>query len=94
MRTTVTIDPAVEGLIKKAMAARRHSFKRVLNDALRKGLADVEGDDEAPFEVRPHDMGFRPGVDPASMSSLADELEVDAFVELTRQLIANDARQA
>jgi hypothetical protein len=53
----------------------------------------MEADDEPPFEVRPHDMGFRGGVDPARLNSVADELEVGAFVELTRRLVLIETRQ-
>ena len=38
MRTTVTLDPDVEALIRRAMAAQGVSFKRALNNAIRAGL--------------------------------------------------------
>lgn len=87
MRTTVTIEPAVERLLRKAMAVRGHGFKRTLNDALRAGLADIEGDDEPPFEIRARPLGLRPGIDPTRLNSLAGELEDEAFVELTARLL-------
>jgi hypothetical protein len=31
-------------------------------------------------------MGLRPGIDPARLSDIADEMEADAFVALTRRL--------
>lgn len=40
MRTTVTLDPDVEELIRRAMHRRRASFKRVVNDGLRLALRD------------------------------------------------------
>ncbi len=89
MRTTVTIEPAVERLLRKAMAVRGHGFKRTLNDALRAGLADVEGDDEPRFEVRARPLGLRPGIDPTRLNSLAGELEDEAFVELSSRLRAH-----
>ena len=39
MRTTVTLDPDVERLVKDAMRERGLSFKQALNEALRRGLA-------------------------------------------------------
>ena len=38
MRTTVTLDPDVESLIREAMKERAISFKEALNDAARIGL--------------------------------------------------------
>jgi hypothetical protein len=38
MRTTVTLDPDVEALIRAAMRERGLSFKEALNSALRAGL--------------------------------------------------------
>lgn len=38
MRTTVTLDPDVEALIRSAMKQRGLSFKAALNSALREGL--------------------------------------------------------
>jgi hypothetical protein len=38
MRTTVTLEPDVEALIRTAMKTRGLSFKDVLNSALRAGL--------------------------------------------------------
>ena len=39
MRTTVTLDPDVEALIRGAMKERGLSFKEALNSTLRAGLA-------------------------------------------------------
>ena len=39
MRTTVTLDPEIEKLIRETMRQRGVSFKRALNDAIRAGLA-------------------------------------------------------
>lgn len=69
------------------MRARGQSFKQVLNLALRKGLADVAGDEqEPPFEIHARPMRVRAGLDPARLNSLADELEIDAHADLTRRL--------
>ncbi len=39
MRTTITLDPETEALVKKAMAERKFSFKQVVNEAIVRGLA-------------------------------------------------------
>ncbi|PXY28100.1 antitoxin [Prauserella muralis] len=38
MRTTITLDPDVEALVRKAMAERGLSFKEAVNSALRAAL--------------------------------------------------------
>lgn len=40
MRTTVTLDPDVEELIRREMHQRRASFKEVVNEGLRLALRD------------------------------------------------------
>lgn len=64
------------------------SFKKVLNQAILKGLANdsIESDDE-PFVVKSRPMGLRPGYDAGQLNSLADDLEADAFLELTNDLL-------
>jgi Arc/MetJ family transcription regulator len=42
MRTTVTLDPDVEALIRRAMKERGLSFKEALNAALRAGLTPAK----------------------------------------------------
>jgi hypothetical protein len=39
VRTTVTLEPDVEALIRRAMRERGVSFKEAVNDAIRHGLA-------------------------------------------------------
>ena len=81
VRTTVTLDPDVATKLK-ALSHRRHaSFKETLNDVLRRGLAADGARKTAPrFKVEPHAGGFRPGVDPARLNQLVDELDVERFV--------------
>lgn len=87
MRTTVTVDQDVEQLLRQAMHQTGQSFKTTLNLALRRGLASVAPvRPEAPFVVAAQSMGLRAGFDPAELQQLGDELEVDAFLELTRRL--------
>ena len=39
VRTTITLDPETEALVKKAMKERDLSFKEIVNDAIQRGLA-------------------------------------------------------
>jgi hypothetical protein len=80
MRTTVTLDPDVAAKIKDLAHRRRATFKETLNDLIRRGLtAQRSGARPERFVVRPHAGGFRPGVDPAKLNQLLDELEVEDF---------------
>ncbi len=93
MRTTVTVDPDVEQLLRQAMQQTGKSFKATLNQAIRKGLAGTPLTvPEAPFEVSPQSMGLRAGIDPVELQQLGDELEVDAFLDLTRRLLEDSDR--
>jgi hypothetical protein len=42
MRTTLSLDPDVAAMLKKAVAAGKKSFKDVVNGALRVGLAAID----------------------------------------------------
>jgi hypothetical protein len=87
MRTTVTLDPDVDRLLKQAMQAEKQGFKEILNQALRRGLAHLAPAKSAtPFAVDARPMGLRPGLDPARLHDLADDLELEAFAASTRKL--------
>ena len=87
MRTTVTLDPETERLLREAMRQRGQSFKEVLNRAVVQGLADLQHDGgDVPFVPQTFPMGLRAGNDPAHLSALGDDVEVDAFLELSRRL--------
>lgn len=87
MRTTVTLEPETERLLREAMHQRGQSFKETLNQAVTRGLADLLCDsDKTPFVPQSFPMGLRAGHDPARLNSLGDELEVDAFLDLSRRL--------
>lgn len=76
MRTTLTIEPEVAQLLRRAMRRSGKSMKVVVNDALRLGLGARTKTARAPrFKVEPHDFGLMPGIDPDRLNQLADELE-------------------
>jgi predicted transcriptional regulator len=93
MRTTVTLDPDVERLLKEKARRSRQSFKQVLNNAIRQGLRedDVAARPKKAFRVKARPMRLRVGIDPARMSEVGDELEVEAFLETTRRLRENSS---
>jgi hypothetical protein len=74
MRTTVTLDPDVELLIKRAMEERGLSFKQAINEAIRAGTTGPGRGITAIFPT--HDMG-EPLVDVTKALRLAGDLEDD-----------------
>ncbi len=86
MRTTVTLDKDAERLLRAAMHSRRKSFKETLNDAIRSGLGAKPASGRRPrFVIEARPMGLRPGIDPASLNKLADELEVEGILAKNRR---------
>ena len=80
MRTTVTLDRDAERLLRAAMHDRRKSFKETLNDAIRTGLGAKPLPKHRPrFVIKARPMGLRPGIDPAGLNKLADDLEADGI---------------
>jgi hypothetical protein len=55
MRTTITLDPDVEELVRREMHERRVSFKQAVNDGLRAGLRDARPTED--FETPTFDLG-------------------------------------
>lgn len=87
MRTTLTLEPDVERLLKQAMHGEKTGMKETLNAALRRGLAHhAPAAPARPFVVEARPMGLRAGLDPARLHDLADELELEAFALTTRRL--------
>ncbi len=88
----MTLDPDVEWLLRRAMEQTQESFKATLNQAIRRGLASTECEpDEEAFVVVPKDMGLRPGIDATKMQEISDEMDIDAYLEITRRV---EERQA
>lgn len=81
MRTTVTLEPDTEAIVRRLMRERGLSFKAALNEAIRAGAARTAGSRTA-FRTRTFDLGApRLPIDKALR--LAAELEDD---ELLRKL--------
>ena len=82
MRTTLSLDDDLAGLLKERAAAMGISFKAMVNQAIRTGL-DAEATTRSTPAPRtiPHSYGFRPGTDLDKLNQLADELEAEELRE-------------
>jgi hypothetical protein len=84
----VTLEPDLAKKIKALAHRRGVSFKQALNEVLRRGLSAPGGlasqDARTRYTVDPHRGGFRPGVDPAKLNQLVDQLEAEDFVAKVR----------
>lgn len=81
MRTTVTLDPDTEQVVRARMVAQGINFKRALNDAIRDGAAGrrrVEA-----FRTTTFDLG-EPAVDLTHALRVATELEDEAILSRIR----------
>jgi hypothetical protein len=85
VRTTVTLDPDVELLVKRQMRERGVSFKQAVNDAIRAGLGRGRGRSRPSARTPTFPMSLRPTIDLDKALRLAGELEDQ---ELLRKLAA------
>lgn len=72
MRTTVTLEPDTAALVQRTMREQRRSFKDVVNDAIRRGLAPTTA--RSPVSLPTHRLG-PPLVNLDKALQLAGELE-------------------
>lgn len=77
VRTTVTLEPDVEALVRKAMSERDLTFKEAVNVAIRAGLAT--GPRPGPYRVPARNLGV-PLVPLTKALQLAADLEDDEIV--------------
>jgi len=71
VRTTVTLDPDAEQLVKQAMKDRGLTFKEAVNEAIRSGLAPRG---RRRPRIPTYDMG-QPKIDLTKALQIAGELE-------------------
>ncbi|MGH7573322.1 MAG: CopG family transcriptional regulator [Gemmatimonadota bacterium] len=74
MRTTLTLDEDVAAKLRAEARASGRSFRDVVNDAIRQGLASrYVAESAEPFRVTTRDLGnLRPGL---SLDDIGDLLE-------------------
>jgi hypothetical protein len=87
MRTTVTLDPDVEKLIRRAMRESGEPFKQVLNRAVRNGLPPIpprkSKKSAKRFRLPTFHMG-KPLVDLTKALKLAGDLEDEEIIAKMR----------
>jgi hypothetical protein len=82
MRTTLTLDDDLAGLLKQRARELGIPFKEAVNRAIRAGIGGDTATRRHPApKTLSHSFGFRPGIDLDKLGQLADELEAEAFAE-------------
>ena len=82
MRTTLTLDDDLAGLLKQRARELGIPFKEAVNRTIRAGIGDATATRRHPApKTISHSFGFRPGIDLDKLGQLADELEAGAFAE-------------
>ncbi len=83
VRTTIALDDDLAEKLQNLAHKRRSSFRKVVNEVLRRGLSG-----QAPRRTPVHevqvdtfDSPFRAGVDPLRLNQLVDDLEVERDFE-------------
>lgn len=77
VRTTLTIDDDLAGILRRRARELDKPFKEVVNLTLRNGLMRTMTPSSHHVTVRPHDFGSSPGLDMDRLNQLADELQVE-----------------
>jgi hypothetical protein len=75
VRTTLTLEDDVAAKVKATVVRTGATFKDVVNEALRLGLAVAERPPAHTFAVQPQSLGLRPGLNLDCISALLEELE-------------------
>jgi hypothetical protein len=81
MRTTVTLDPDAEALVRRHMRERGVSFKQAVNDLIRAGSR--AGREPSPFTTATADLGT-PTVNLDHALRLASEIEDEELLRKMR----------
>ena len=79
MRTTIALDDDLAEKLQAIAQKRRESFRKVVNETLRRGLSSqaARPPRRAPFRTDTFESPFRSGVDPLRLNQLVDDLEVE-----------------
>lgn len=87
MRTTLTLDDDNAERLRELAHRTRRPFKRVLNEALRRGLkGSAVDEDQAPYVVKAVPMRLRSGIDPARLAQFESELDIEKFARESQRL--------
>ncbi len=75
MRTTLTLDDELAGLLKTRSRQLGISFNEMVIRALRSGLGtEIKPPGHKVPKTIPHSFGFQPGIDLDKLNQLGDEL--------------------
>jgi hypothetical protein len=77
MRTTLTLDEDVAAKLKSLVRRTGRTFREVVNDILRRGLASSAASrGQGPFRVKARDLGrLRPGLSLDDIGGLIEQVE-------------------
>jgi hypothetical protein len=75
VRTTLSLDDDVAGLLKKEMRRSGASLKETVNELLRLGLMASHHRTRKPFVVTPLPLGLPPGLSYDNIEELIEALE-------------------
>jgi hypothetical protein len=82
MRTTLTLDDDLAGLLKRRARELGIPFKEAVNRTIRAGMGEAAATRRHPApKTISHSFGFKPDIDLDKLGQLADELEAEAFAE-------------
>jgi hypothetical protein len=86
VRTTMTIDDDLAGLLKQRARELGVPFKEAVNRTIRAGLGEAAKSRRGrALRTVPHSFRFKPGVDLDKLGQLADELEAEAYAASARR---------
>jgi hypothetical protein len=83
VRTTVTLDPDTERMVRNLMRERGVSFKQALNDAIRAGLAGAKTNSGRRFVQKTYPLGAEQNFRWDKALAVAETIEDE---ELSRKL--------
>jgi hypothetical protein len=94
VRTTLTIDDDLAGLLKQRARELGIPFKEAVNRTIRAGLGEAARTHRGkPPKTAPHSFGFKAGIDLDKLGQLSDELEAETFAASARRLNDPPRRQ-
>ena len=80
MRTTLTIEDDLAGILKRRAQEMGVPFKEAVNRTIRAGLGEAAKPRRSKIsKTISHSFGFKPGIDLDKLGQLVDELEAETY---------------